>query len=501
MNNINPLSPLLAPTSLVNEGQINLASLAASSSSAPLTPDRDLAIDSVKTERQNKLREHFENNKYDLFFNLKPTHEEIQRYATNGALFTKLAQFVICAGDPTYIRDFCLWGKKLYPSDKRLHIILNKYLEKCDQESGIQPEKREPKDELGQRVEKMLSKFDFGGKLISAGITEATIKETIKNALQKKEETKFWLDEEGNQTYVVKKLNKGYFSSVYLFIDLKNSFAGVLKRAKKKVPGSQLDVERSFDVLTRIHSKGNVWGIQRAPHRCVQLKVKNPENQQIKEKFGVLENLYTGGNLLEYVRRQSCSLRESFLQMHQLLSALKFLEETKILHGDIKILNILMDGTRVHLADFGGAIDENISHEDIEKILSGETLRGIDPTNIHAVDGEIYYEFKRSMDYSHFIEFERKRDIFALGVTLYCALDPGQRKPYQLIGNFLVGDYIELRRKDIPNEILELIRRMCAINYRARPSASEVFELFDRYLKEQMPDIHAEILRLSQLER
>lgn len=72
----------------------------------------------------------------------------------------------------------------------------------------------------------------------------------------------------------------------------------------------------------------------------------------------IFQELVTGGDLLSYIEnRGPLAETQAAMIVRQLLEAVKYLHENKVVHRDIKPENILMtswkDGTRVVLTDFG----------------------------------------------------------------------------------------------------------------------------------------------------
>lgn len=81
-----------------------------------------------------------------------------------------------------------------------------------------------------------------------------------------------------------------------------------------------------------------------------------------KEPYGLIMQKYTGGDLRQYLERssenyQSCSIEEKITRLrwaHELSKAIAYLHENKIIHGDVKSNNALLNNkNKLVLTDFG----------------------------------------------------------------------------------------------------------------------------------------------------
>ena len=129
-------------------------------------------------------------------------------------------------------------------------------------------------------------------------------------------------------------------------------------------------------------------------------KIDNPYTPKIffvAENF-VIEEFIEGENLSEILEREIFSEEKIISILIQLCECLKILHENKIIHRDIKPLNIILNGEKIFLTDFGIA-------REIKNNLESDTewlgTRGYAPPEQFG-----------------FSQTDCRSDIYSLGVTL-----------------------------------------------------------------------------------
>jgi len=121
-----------------------------------------------------------------------------------------------------------------------------------------------------------------------------------------------------------------------------------------------------------------------------------------RERWLIAMQLYNGGDLFERVQRTGPLKEAECVEiMLGLLSALAYVHHLGIIHRDVKCENLLLDGSRVVLADFGISCYMSDA-ENMEKRVGSPGY-----ASPEMLKGESYNE---------------KIDVFATGVVLYFAL-------------------------------------------------------------------------------
>ncbi len=291
--------------------------------------------------------------------------------------------------------------------------------------------------------------------------------------------------------HIAKKLGSGSFGEAHLAWDVINGKEKVLKQAKEFVKSSTVEfanaaIRQEFNLLSEIHAKGKVWGLQGKPTQMVEL---------LKSKIvGFLGKKYDGDYENDINKHKSVPFGERLREFHQLLGGLKYLADHDILHGDIKPGNIFVKNTReglklVHIADLGGACraTDTVSLKDIAD-------RVCTPFYTSGKDLDLSEEFQNKNQRNQLIELEKKRDVFAMGMTFYEALTGG-KSPFKhnFSGFPILSGYQEIQDKSIPVEIKNLIREMLNADYKDRPSADNAFKILDDYMKMNYRKYHTEI--------
>jgi RIO-like serine/threonine protein kinase len=266
------------------------------------------------------------------------------------------------------------------------------------------------------------------------------------------------IKKEQNQLFHLSKhLGSGKSANVYEALDINTGNILAYKTSRLGDHDAFISIDNEYKILDILNSHGKVWGIQNKPHSVYQVIDKGQHNiGYLGEKFD--------GDLINAVDLScdftSPEIFESNLFIaHQLLAALKYTQSKGVLHGDIKPDNILtkqgLNGVIVCLADWGNAkkVDQPLDVL-IENIVYTSPY-------FHRVSQSDTEEMKKSKP--KFIEVQQKRDVFAMGTTLY-QLFSG-RKPYPLDeNNFPITREGYTRIFNLPDKINQLLQGMLEFN-------------------------------------
>lgn len=271
----------------------------------------------------------------------------------------------------------------------------------------------------------------------------------------------------------------------------KNLF--VAKESHEKDPIAIADLRKEFDYLKCLQHP-NI-------SKVVELVLgKELENGQWTDRRYVISELAAGSDLLHYIRKMiqhQCTLREDWMAkvLHQILGGVAYLHSQRVVHNDLKPDNILCVQEFqpespnlvpwVTVTDFGCAKVQ----DEIEFVCgdpryqSPETLRAL----IAHLKGNETASLDRQIGFA--------ADIWSLGVTLFELLSGGVMPfIYEAVHN--VTDVThdpkrwETLKKEVMNEEVQidpylsgatqdarnLVLRMLAKDWKARPSALEVLE-------------------------
>lgn len=146
--------------------------------------------------------------------------------------------------------------------------------------------------------------------------------------------------------------------------------------------------------------------------------------------------------------------------MKQLVSAVKYIHNEGIAHKDIKPGNIILDNGKYKLIDFGLSCSK-----DVKCVVSAGTDIFVPP--------EVYTQYELLSDD---VEYAKKEDIWALGVTFFIAANKQSPvdnntdlRQFYDTANVYASEYHDLRLNDIINWIL-------TYNYKLRPNIDQIFE-------------------------
>jgi hypothetical protein len=155
---------------------------------------------------------------------------------------------------------------------------------------------------------------------------------------------------------------------------------------------------------------------------CHPFVLQMHECIQIDGEFIVVSELALDGDLLHYVKYKGRpGLLESTTRMmfSQLCHALGYLHSLHIIHHDIKLENILLQGNRIKLCDFGlsEALDDK-HPQNCYGICCRTSARNVVFENNGEVKGSLHYLSPEQLQGKHYRA--PYCDIWALGCVLYC---------------------------------------------------------------------------------
>ncbi len=325
-------------------------------------------------------------------------------------------------------------------------------------------------------------KLFFNKTKFCTGFLDMEIKSGLEtafnNANQDKKSFKFWCDSKRDKKYLIKRLAYGSNARIYLFMDLVDSVAGVFKKARKGnylIPYNRTreQIENECRILSIIHQKGAVLGIQEKPYGLYNLQVMKIKDDlsTMVNKYGYVGPRYDHNYWDEINTNKSPSEEVVLFEFYQLASALCHLVIYGITHGDLGANNILVrkkDGmNNLFIADFGEARCED---DDIPLVqfVAAVGRMSTDIYTLH-IDSQIGKSLVLENDKPAIIALEMARDVYSLGVVM--------------------TERLKYARGNLLNELWPFIESMKRDDYRKRPSAIEVFKTIDNLMHQKYPDL------------
>ncbi|MBA3284682.1 MAG: hypothetical protein H0U27_06430 [Nitrosopumilus sp.] len=302
-----------------------------------------------------------------------------------------------------------------------------------------------------------------------------------------------------------------------------------LNQRKKRIRAAKQSIFDEYEMLLEFNSTfaKSLPGIQFAPTKFVDIKIKQIDGKKVKRKIGYISMKYDGKlntlsrNLLRELNSDDLSRKREtqaivFDVIKQLLKGLIYTHKKGIIHGDIKPENILVSLNNpenphfplAHISDWGGAkyfvkiLDDAGNYHSgihtrssfpLEDFIALSNLGDKLQSEIRIIadnpfDKEESTKWAISEALPEFVEIEKKRDVFALGQTIWIMLtghspfdlmQDGDRKGFPNIEDavaFNTMQGIENLEKNGFFLLLPILTRMFRPDYLFRADALESLE-------------------------
>lgn len=235
------------------------------------------------------------------------------------------------------------------------------------------------------------------------------------------------------------------------------------------------------ETLNLLNPEGKVIGMQKPP-RLIKIGEKGT--------LGTLCERYDHDYFEECNPENKVSTLQRSEDIHQLLQSLAYMHQKNFLHGDIKVENIFVGRDEkqrriVALGDFGGAGDDIIKRIKFPALTSSCIIEG-DKQQLLQMDNLVKKKKLSKIELENHREFEKKRDVFALGMVAYAAFTGNM--PYGLQENkpYLNPDYyhspLVWDNPNIPIQIKPLLRTMLVPDYKVRCNAVDALDYWKNYI-------------------
>jgi serine/threonine protein kinase len=272
-------------------------------------------------------------------------------------------------------------------------------------------------------------------------------------------------------------LGSGSYGVVYNVFQLDTNTNMALKRTHgnllpKEFERASNDIFNEYKMLKYIHSDGIKIGIQKPLHVC---------HAFTDNSLGYISDIYDRGSGIRYVMSDEYKNLPTKVKLNfclQILEGEVALADKNILHTDKNLNNTLVDGENICIADFGDAQEFDPKNPPDPKSL------------IITPDHKPLNDIKNGVSL--------KTPIYQDGLMLYGLLTRGGF-PYPVNAiNFLVTpgepfDSQPLIDRGYPQELIDLVKSMCAHNAVDRPSALEARDAL-KAIMQKYPDIEEKIV-------
>lgn len=190
-----------------------------------------------------------------------------------------------------------------------------------------------------------------------------------------------------------------------------------------------------------------------------------------KEKsFGIpyiSMELLKGESLLKIIRKNGAeSVQRKLYIAREITKALKAAHSLKVYHGDITPDNVMVDGNRVVLFDFGVSFQAHDTYKNMDASITGKPVY-MSPEHCSGAD------------------IDEKSDIYSLGIILFfmfCGNPPFQAQNPLEVMRMHQENPIPGIKAPIDDEIKKLIYRLLEKDPRKRPYAFELEKIFDNLI-------------------
>lgn len=354
----------------------------------------------------------------------------------------------------------------------RLHLKKNQVLDyaKKGNLSDLIKAKKEKLAVLNQIIDDYAEKFEKNTQLKKTAITPKLLMKVIrtagKNSLFDSSQIGFIVDNPSlKEKMIVTRddlgklhlasfaelhlIDKGTFGAVYPVTNPLSHKNKIIKVAVDKstvntaVPDSINELRNEYKILNLVHHQGLVSGIQKRLNGIFVIYPTKDEAQ-----YGYLTKKYDM-DLHDFIfKGEGFSNRNFLTAFHEVVKGVKHCHELEIVHGDIKLENILVRRKKLYLADFGGAC-----------------ILGKHPTDKYdkGTFTEIYW-LKENQDQANaarangdraaFNQALKSRDVYQLGCALYEVLLNDRLKSLKRI------DAALLKKEKVDPKVISLVMKM-----------------------------------------